>query len=114
MIITRKAAIGFILLAMLIFPIGYFCWSPPSILLSPDVKNVQIQKPGMTLPEYKHDELTYHPPILSTKTPWEMAIGLTLIMEVFSFLCYWALKTIEPKINGAAEAAMRYIRNRVE
>ena len=73
---TRKAAVGFILLAVIVFPVAYLSWTPIPVLTMKG----------------------YRPPIVSFDSPVEMACAVTLIIEAFTLLCYLALKRLEPYI----------------
>ena len=85
MIITRKATVGFILLAIITFITAQyttpaFTSSPPSAAL----KNIKFIPPIIDLGIY---------------TP----IIITIFMELFALVCYLVLKKLEPRINEVAE-----------
>ena len=93
--ITRKAAIGFILLALLVFPFAYSMWVPP-------VHPTGIIQP-IKFQEHRDDSLSkvgaYKSPITRFNTPLEMAVVVTGILELFTLGCYLGLKKIEPFIK---------------
>jgi len=88
--ITRKAVIGFILLALLVFPAAYLSWVAPMPVTSVSVDFSQYQ--------YRDDSVaktyTYTTPKVQFASPLEMAV--TGIMEVFTLVCYLIMKRIEP------------------
>jgi hypothetical protein len=96
MIITRKAAIGFILLTAIVFFTTQYTYN--------QFKAVPVMKeqpkplyPGMMA----YDAATYNPPIvnLGKSTPYVA----TLLMDIFALCCYIVLKRLEPAINSMAE-----------
>lgn len=92
-LITRKAAVGFILLAAIVFPFAYSMWTPtftPSSFIP--IKVMEYRDDSV------HKKLEYRPPLVHFNSPIEMAVTLTLILEMFVFLCYLGLKRIEPYI----------------
>jgi hypothetical protein len=100
--ITRKAALGFILLAVIVFPFAYALWTPDIVTSS---KPVYIEKQ-----QYRDDSvktnIEYRTPLVRFKTPLETAIVVTASLEIFALLCYSILKKIEPTYK-AWEASER-------
>lgn len=93
--ITPKARIGFILLALIVFPVAYFSWVPPMI---------KVQKSNVDLGDYQvkdksvHETQTYQAQEVSFDAPWKMAVVATAIIELFTLVCYLVLKRVEPYI----------------
>lgn len=98
MIITKKAIVGFILLAFIVFFTTDYTvthmWGPPTN------ENALTGHELMT-PNVLHHEPTsymkYNPPILSLGK--NAPIAATAIIELFTFACYLVLKKYEPSIN---------------
>jgi hypothetical protein len=109
--ITRKAAIGFILLAIIVFPTAYMTWQPPMSSVPDTVK------PFNTL-THRDDSVqktwVYRPPAFQFANPLDMAIAVTAILEIFAMGCYLGLKRIEPWIIGWEEEERERIREEVE
>jgi hypothetical protein len=106
--ITRKAAVGFILLALLVFPVAYFSWQPPM----PKIKASDVD-----LGDYKYEDRSIHETELyrtadvSYGSPVELAIVITGVIEAFAFICYLALKKIEPFVVAWEQSERARIRN---
>ena len=94
-LITRKAAIGFILLAIIVFPTAYLTWTP-QVIVSDAIKTPIIQQ------EHKDNSITqktiYRHPIIQLATRFDMALVVTGIIEAFTLICYLALKRVEPYV----------------
>ena len=108
--ITRKAAVGFLLLAALVFPFAYSMWTPP-IHPTGVIEPIKFQ-------HYRDDSsanksLEYKTPIAVFDTPLEMAVVITTVFELFVFVCYLGLKRIEPFIKALEESERERIRNKV-
>lgn len=93
--ITRKAAIGFLLLAVIVFPFAYSLWIPPFV---PTGKVETIEIPQYRDDSTSHQKVEYREPLIRFNTPLETAIVVTACMELFVLLCYLTLKRIEPFI----------------
>lgn len=93
--ITKKAAIGFILLAIIVFPTAYFSWTSP---IAANAKNITFQE-NHILDHSSTSKMVYRPPLMTFKTPLDMAVACTVIIEVFTLICYLVLKRIEPAIK---------------
>jgi hypothetical protein len=103
MIVTRKALVGFILLAIIVYGTTQFTIThmhgPPSN------NNVMTGKSEPMTPNVlKHEPTSYmsyrHPIIpLGNYAP----LAVTAIIELFTLGCYILLKKYEPVINEAAE-----------
>ena len=107
--ITRKATIGFILLALIVFPTAYFSWDAPLPAQAPStVRLSQIKHMDNSVRE----DLVYRPPVIQTSTPMEMAVIVTVIIELFTFLCYLVLKRVEPYIVALEKSERERIQKR--
>lgn len=99
--ITKKATVGFILIAILVFPTAYFSWSAP--IPENRVKSLDLK-------QFKHldnsvwTDTIYRPPIVQFEKPLDMAIAVMGIIELFTLLCYLGLKRIEPLIKEWEDA----------
>lgn len=93
--ITRKAAIGFILLAIIVFPTAYLTWTPP-VIVSDAIKTPIIQQEHMD--NSVTQKTVYRPPVIQLTTPFDMAAVVTGIIEAFTLICYLALKRVEPHV----------------
>jgi len=95
--ITRKAAVGFLLIAIIVFPIAYVSWVAPM----PKTTTATIDMKQFT---HRDDSITtdtiYHPPIAQFASPLHMATAMTGIMELFTLICYFGLKRIEPLVKA--------------
>ena len=101
--ITRKAAIGFVLLAVLVFPVAYFTWTSP--LPQANVDNLISdfnQNHHKDNPVTK--TMTYRPPLVQFDTAFDMGVAVTMIIEVFTLVCYLVLKRVEPAVNAWVES----------
>lgn len=105
MIATKKSVIGFILLAVIVFPTAYLSWVPAP---AAPIAGYHSHDFG-TGP---HQEIKYRPPLVTFPGPWEMAVVVTVVIEFFALLCYALLKKLEPAINKAAEKTMRELREK--
>ena len=105
--ITRKAAIGFILLAIIVFavssydtenPVNKNPGTQPDITIKePATNNTPLTKDSLyKIPKVRNDTITYRPPLMNFGK-WNPYI-ITAAMELFAFVCYVALKKIEPRI----------------
>ena len=99
--ITRKAAVGFLLLAALVFPFAYSMWVPP-IHPTGIIEPIKFQ-------HYRDDSsanrsLEYKSPIATFDTPLELAVVVTGIIELFAIGCYLGLKRLEPIIKALEES----------
>lgn len=108
MLITRKAAIGFILLAAIIFPFAYSLWTP-TFTPTGNIESIKTQ-------EYRddsiHQKLVYKPPSVRFNSPIETAVVATGIIEGFAFLCYLGLKKIEPYILALEQSERKRVREK--
>jgi len=108
--ITRKAAIGFIILAIIVFPTASFSWVSPIPQTTPEVSGA-----GFTVLEptvgAREETSVYKPPMIEFGNPFDMAIAVTVIIEVFTLICYLVLKRIEPYIISWEESERERIRN---
>lgn len=102
MIITRKAMVGFILLAFIVFlttdyTIHHMHGPPSNInaftgIIEPNTPDVLKHEPS----SYMH----YQSPII--KLGEYAPIAVTGVIELFTLVCYLVLKKYEPEINEAA------------
>jgi hypothetical protein len=92
--ITRKAAVGFILLAAIVFLTAYYGNSQAT----PAISTGSIHTAH------------YRAPLISFPNPVETAAAITAVVELFTLVCYLVLKKLEPAINKAAEKSMRSMR----
>jgi len=111
MLVTRKAVVGFILLAVIVFPFAYLLWTPPVFVSTGNIEPIKIQ-------EYRDNSinknLIYRPPMIRFNSPIEMAVAITLILELFVFLCYLGLKRIEPYIIAWEENERNWVTNKTK
>lgn len=112
--ITKKAAIGFILLALIVFPVAYISWQPPVVTQNDVASKIQSYKVQFHDDSASDNRLVYRAPLVTFKSPLDMAIVVTIIMEVFSLLCYVVLKKLEAGINAAAADAVLALRDSIE
>lgn len=113
MIITRKAAAGFILLAAIVFLTAHYATPTPGPAVQPASPG-QLKVFSNEIKTPTKEVVQYRPPIISFKTPLETALAITATIELFALVCYLSLKKLEPAINKAAETAMRNMRERNE
>ena len=109
--ITRKAAVGFLLLAAIVFLTTYY-WSPAPTQTVQSSGTIQHQTLFPTIsrePVYQ-----YRLPLVQFKEKWQAPLAATIVMELFALICYLGLKKLEPVINRAAEKAMRDLREQNE
>jgi hypothetical protein len=101
--ITRKAAAGFILLAVLVFPVAYFTWTPP-------LPQANVDDLISDFNQNHHEDnsvtktMAYRPPLVQFDTAFDMGVAVTMIIEVFTLVCYLVLKRIEPAVNAWVES----------
>ena len=111
--ITRKAAIGFILLAALVFPTAYISWVAPM----PQIDRTAIK---LNMSEYHVNEgsgaksYVYHTPKVLFDSPLEMAVVVTVAMELFAGVCYMGLKRIEPYVIAWENGQREWVREKLE
>jgi len=108
--ITRKAAVGFILLAIIVFPTAYISWNTP---LVKDVNSHTVLQ-QMHVKDNSGGTIVYRPPLVTFDTPFDMAVVVTAIIEVFALLCYLALKRLEPYIMEWEESERERVRDELE
>ena len=105
--ITRKAAIGFILLGILVFGVSSYDYSHRVINTDKlqTISSDHNSKIPLTTPLVSQNfsgtyKTTYRPPMLDygEHTP----LAMTAMMEIFVFCCYIILKRAEPMINAWA------------
>jgi hypothetical protein len=94
MIITKKAIVGFILLAIITFTTAKYY-------------NTQTLNTGII--PYR---VGWHPPLIDTGT--NAPIFITIAIELFTLGCYLGLKKLEPRINMIAEQAIHNLKEREE
>ena len=103
--ITRKAAIGFILLGILVFGVSSYDYSHRVIntdklqTISSDTgKQTDVADSMWSIKSSGIYKATYRPPLLDygEYTP----LAMTAMMEIFVFCCYILLKHAEPTINA--------------
>jgi hypothetical protein len=114
MIITKKAAVGFILLAVIVFPTVYYATPMLGPTVRPTVVDLGGIKPVGNFYNDTRVNQYYHAPIIQLKDQFQTSVAVTIVLEVFALLCYLALKKLEPAINKAAEEAMRRMREQDE
>ena len=105
MIITRKAAVGFILLAAIVFLTVYYTPTPAQMEQSTGA----VEHPTI-LQQTKEPIVKYQLPLITFKERWQAPLAATVVMELFTLICYIALKKLEPAINRVAEEHMRDLR----
>ena len=106
MIITRKAALGFVLLALIVFLTTKYTITnmhgPPSNnnaftgKSEPDTPNVLKHEPT--------SYMQYQPPVF--KLGGYAPVVVTIVIELFTLGCYLVLKKHEPAINEYAADIM--------
>ena len=97
MIITKKAAIGFILLAVIVFLTAQYTVDHGQAPQSPQVigkNNITILEPVST---GAAPTMTYRPPLVNLGN--NAPILITAIIEFYGLICYLGLKMLEPAIN---------------
>lgn len=116
MIVTRKAAVGFLLLAVIVFPTVYYT----TPMLGPTVPQPaqtidlgDVRPNGAFFNDTRVNQY-YRLPLISFKERWQAPAAVTVCIELFALICYIALKKLEPAINKAAEKAMRNLREQNE
>jgi hypothetical protein len=106
MIITRKALVGFILLAMIVFlTTDYTVHHMNGPPIAKNTSTFGVPQPLYPGPQsYMVKSMEYQPPIISlgNNTP----IVATVIIELFTLGCYLVLKKHEPAINEYAADIM--------
>jgi hypothetical protein len=107
-LITRKATIGFILLALLVFPTAYLSWQPPMIKVAASDVNLGDYKP---MDKSVRETATYHPADISFDSPLVMAVVVTAILELFTMACYLVLKRVEPYVVAWEQSERERVRN---
>jgi hypothetical protein len=116
MIITKKAIAGFILLAMIVFPTVYYA----TPMLGPTVKSptqtidLEGVRPNGAFFNDTRVNRYYHSPLITLKDQFQTSLAVTIVLEVFTLICYLALKKLEPAINKAAAEAMQRMREQDE
>ena len=115
MIITRKAAVGFLLLAAIVFPVVYYATpTPGQVFQQPSAAGINLSLEDRVNVSGQKIAVHYHPPAILFRSKWEAALVITGIMEAFALVCYIALKKLELAINKAAISSMRYLKEQVE
>jgi hypothetical protein len=98
--ITKKAAIGFILLAIITFTVATMDYNGLAIMPVQTQPNVTMDGIISTsLQQSSAAQAHEIKPILNfgSNTP----LIITAVLEAFAFVCYIILKWLEPKINKA-------------
>ena len=116
MILTRKAAVGFILLAAIVFLMAYYATPTPKLIPSTASAAQLIIPPEdqvKTQSKEIKEVVQYHSPLVSFRSQWEAAITITAIIESFALVCYLTLKKLEPAINKAAERSMQGLKESI-
>lgn len=105
MILTRKAAVGFILLAILTFSVATISYQN-RVVMPESAAHTNILIPPMVSPY-----TTNSPETVVVYTSRGINFGeytplvMTVVMEVFALVCYIGLKVVEPKIKAWEEKA---------
>jgi len=107
MLITGKAAVGFLLLAVIVFLTAQGTVNQTSFFQQPH-KNYEIRTEGVPLINTYSESLTYKPPAITFGS--NAPLIFTAIIELFTLSCYLVLKKLEPAINKAAENSIRKLR----
>jgi len=100
--ITRKAAVGFILLAVIVFAVSSYDTAHSSApkadtIGSTRTSDVVIQKDNLKdIPTVRNDTLVYKPPLVDFGK--NLPLAMTAMVEAFAFICYLVAKKIEPAI----------------
>lgn len=100
--ITRKAAVGFILLAIIVFSVASYDTAhpvvpPANITESIHASDVVVHKDSlMDIPTVRNDTLVYKPPLVDFGD--NLPIAMTVMVEAFAFVCYLIAKRIEPAV----------------
>lgn len=101
MIVTRKAAVGFILLAVIVFLTAQYTIDQIQVQTS----IVSVQGKITSVPQILNapavQETQYHPPIVALGQ--DAALVITAVIEIFALVCYLILKRLEPRIIAALE-----------
>lgn len=107
--ITKKAAIGFILLAIITFTISSYDSMNP---ITPPAKQTVIEVQQIHMDNTNLFKNEYHAPIFDfgKNTPYV----ITAIMELFALVCYIVLKRVEPRINAWADETRERVREERE
>ena len=103
MIITRKAIIGFILLAMIVFLTTDYTVHHMQYLPAIEQNTSALGAPQPLYPgpqSYLIKSMKYQPPIISLGK--NAPIVATVAIELFTLGCYLVLKKYESAINSAA------------
>lgn len=108
MIITKKAWVGFILLALIVFPTAYLSWSPSQIPIAPSAANEFAQQ---RIDAIKSSTIEYRQPLVAFSSASDMAVACTIIIELFTLCCYLILKRIEPAIKAWEQSERERIAN---
>jgi len=115
MILTRKAAAGFLLLAAIVFLMAYYATPVPKpIFQQTSTIQLNLSEEHFTIPNEQVFHYHYTLPGIIFRTQWEAAVVITSIMEAFALICYIALKKLEPAINKAAESSMRGLKESIK
>jgi hypothetical protein len=100
--ITKKAAVGFIILALIVFPTAYISWEPADVI--EDAAKVQFEDRLEQLDHLDKSvpvrEYRYRAPLMTFESAFDMAVVSTAIIEMFTFICYLGLKRVEPAIKA--------------
>ena len=109
MIITRKAIIGFALLAIIVFLTTDYTVHHMQQLpkITQNTSAFGISQPLQPGPQsYMVKSIYYQPPIVSLGS--NAPIVATAVIELFTLGCYLILKKYEPAINSAAVDLVRH------
>jgi hypothetical protein len=113
MIITKKAAAGFLLLAVIVFLTAYY--SPEPQL--PETKGVpefnapqpaELDNRGVLV---ERKTVTYRPPLIPFDDPVQRAAAITIALEAFTLICYLGLKKFEARIEEQARIFVESVRD---
>lgn len=100
--ITKKAAVGFILLAAIVFVTAYLSWTPDMAGSTIAINSSDID-PGLHDTDHLGNtaaKVEYHKSDLSFDTPIAIGVAASLVIEIFTLFCYLILKRIEPGITA--------------
>ena len=106
--ITKRACVGFILLAAIVFLTSQYTFDQMQgipITQGNSVTGFPLQHPGEAITQ----TVVYRPPIIALGNNGPAII--TVVIELFAFICYLILKLLEPKINSAAESMVESMRS---
>ncbi len=107
MIITKKAAVGFLLLAVIVFLSAQYTVDQMISFQQFNNKSLHLIR-DQPLSMFTPPPVQYQQPILNLGDNAPLVI--TAVIELFTLVCYLVLKKLEPAINRAAEDFVQVMR----